>query len=143
MPTFRNDGERSVTYNSPDGKDIIIFDPGKNVQLVHWVPYKKLGLTLVSESYPPVPNAVLISDNFKFSQGMERRFDIEQCKRYSLDIYPVSGSVKIYLGASKTAQYLSTSSEYHAVFDWQIAPYIIIVGGAGGADIDIQATLKE
>lgn len=143
MPTFRNDGERAVIYNSPNGKDIIIFDPGKNVQLIHWIPYKKLGLELVSDSYPPVPDTVLISGNFKFTQGMERRFEIEPCKKYTLDIYPVEGSVNLIMGSSKNRKYLSTSSEYHAEIEWQYAPFLIISGGAGGGSIDIQATLKE
>ena len=142
MPTFRNDGERSVIYTAPNGKDIIIFDPNKNVQLVHWVPYKKLGLTLVSDSYPPVPNTVLISGDFKFTQGMKRKFDIEPCKKYTLDIYPVSGGVGLYLGAATTGKSISLV-DYHEELEWQYAPYIVVVGLYDESSASIQATLKE
>lgn len=144
MPTFRNDGERSVIYTAPNGKDIIIFDPNKNVQLIHWVPYKKLGLTLVSENYPPVPNTVLISGTFKFNQGMERKFDIEPCKKYTLDIYPITGTPVLFLGAALTGRHIPASStDYHETLEWQYAPYIRISGGVGGSTVTVQATLKE
>ena len=142
MPTFRNDGERPVIYTVSNGKDIIIFDPKKNVQLVHWVPYQKLGLTLVSESYPPVPNTVLVSGEFKFTQGMRRRFEIEPCKAYTLDIYPVAGNINLYLGASPTGRHIS-AMDYHETLDWEYAPYITVEGGIGGGSAEIQATLKE
>lgn len=141
MPTFRNDGERAVIYTEPDGKNIIIFDPGKNVQLVHWIPYKRLGLTLVSESYPPVPDSVIISDVFKFSSGMERRFEIEPCKKYLLDIMPMEGKLRLYLGASAKGRVITTG--YSEVLDWQNAPYIRIVSEDEGISATVQAMLKE
>ncbi|MBQ3399569.1 MAG: hypothetical protein IJG51_11825 [Synergistaceae bacterium] len=142
MPTFRNDGDRAIIYSEPNGKDIIIFDPGKNVQLVHWVPYQRLGLTLVSESYPPVPNTVLISGDFNFTAGMERRFEIEPCQMYTLDIYLVEGSVSVYLGSASTGKVISLV-DYHEKIEWKNAPYLRVVGGASGAKVSIQATLKE
>ena len=141
MPTFRNDGERAVIYTEPDGKNIIIFDPNKNVQLVHWIPYKRLGLTLVSESYPPVPDSVLISDVFKFGRGMERRFEIEPCKKYLLDIMPMEGKLRLYLGASAKGRVITTG--YSEVLDWQNAPYIRIVSEDEGISATVQAMLKE
>ncbi len=142
MPTFRNDGERAVIYNEPDGKNIIIFDPNKNVQLVHWIPYKRLGLTLVSESYPPVPDSVLISGDFKFTAGMERKFEIEPCQKYQLDIYPVEGTLMVYLGASLKGRLVATVG-YHEIIEWKNAPYIRVEGGSNGGSASIQAILKE
>ena len=141
MPTFRNDGERAVIYTEPDGKNIIIFDPGKNVQLVHWIPYKRLGLTLVSESYPPVPDSVIISDVFKFSCGMERRFEIEPCKKYLLDIIPMEGNLRLYLGASEKGRVITAG--YSELLDWQNAPYIRVKSDEDGVSATIQASLKE
>ena len=142
MPTFRNDGERAVIYTEPNGKDIIIFDPNKNVLLVHWIPYKRLGLTLVSESYPPVPNTVLISGVFKFTQGMSRKFEIEPCQKYELDVYPVSGELWLSYGASQGARYIK-EFDYHEVIDWQNVPYITLRGGIGGGTANVQAMVKE
>lgn len=139
MPTFRNDGERAVIYNEPDGKNIIIFDPGKNVQLVHWIPYKRLGLTLVNETYPPVPDTVLISGEFDFACGMERRFDVGECRKYELEITPEEGMFSVYVGASRKGKVIS-KSKYSEVFEWQYAPYIRITGEG---TVNIQATLKE
>ncbi len=139
MPTFRNDGDRAVIYNETDGKNIIIFDSGVNVQLVHWIPYRRLGLTLVNETYPPVPNTVLISGEFKFSRGMERKFDIGECRKYELEITPDDGILALYVGASRRGKIIS-KSKYTEILDWQYAPYIRVTG-EGNANI--QATLKE
>ncbi len=139
MPTFRNDGERAVIYNEPDGKNIIIFDPGVNVQLVHWIPYKRLGLTLVNETYPPVPDTVLISGEFKFARGMERKFDIGECRKYELEITPYDGILALYAGASRRGKVI-TKSKYTEILDWQYAPYIRVTGEGTAS---IQATLKE
>ena len=139
MPTFRNDGDRAVIYNETDGKNIIIFDPGVNVQLVHWIPYKRLGLTLVNESYPPVPDTVLISGEFKFVKGMERKFDIEECRKYELEITPYEGILALYAGASRRGKVI-TKTKYSEILDWQYAPYIRVTGEGTAS---IQATLKE
>ncbi len=139
MPTFRNDGDRAVIYNETDGKNIIIFDSGVNVQLVHWIPYRRLGLTLVNETYPPVPDTVLISGEFKFSRGMERKFDIGECRKYELEITPDDGILALYVGASRRGKIIS-KSKYTEILDWQYAPYIRVTG-EGNANI--QATLKE
>ena len=142
MPTFRNDGERAVIYTGSEGKGIIIFDPGKDVKLSHWVPYKRLGLRLVNESYPPVPTPVLISGEFKFTPGMKRRYEIEPCKTYTLDINVETGRVILYLGASKNGKQISLA-EYHETLEWQYAPYITLVGAAEDTTVDVQATMKE
>ena len=141
MPTFRNDGERAVIYTEPDGKNIIIFDPNKNVQLVHWIPYKRLGLTLVSESYPPVPDSVIISDVFRFKRGMERRFEIEPCKKYELEITAMDGKLRLYLGASEKGRVIT--GVYSELLDWQNAPYIRVKSEADGIIATIEATIKE
>lgn len=141
MPTFRNDGERAVIYREPDGKNITIFDPGKNVQLVHWIPYHRLGLTLVSESYPPVPDSVLISGKFKFFDGMERKFEIEPCKRYELEIIPHEGTLRLYLGSSVKSRVIT--DRYSEILEWQYAPYIRVSSENNGVCAVIQAVLKE
>lgn len=141
MPTFRNDGERPVIYNDPNGTEIIIFDPGKNVQLIRWVPYKRLGLTLVSESYPAVPDTVLISGEFKFTRGMKRKFEIEPCKSYTFDVNPISGSVKLYCGASKRGDLLTSGGFYSRNIDWKYAPYLVMVGNSNEATVYIKAAV--
>lgn len=143
MPTFRNDGERPVIYNDPNGTEIIIFDPGKDVQLIRWVPYKKLGLTLVSESYPAVPDTVLISGEFKFTKGMKRRFEIEPCDGYSLNVNPLKGSITLYCGASKHGYLYTNNTFYSGSFSWKYAPYLIIVCNSDEAIVDIRASIKE
>ena len=146
MPTFRNDGERPVIYNDPNGTEIIIFDPGKNVQLIRWVPYKRLGLTLVSESYPAVPDTVLISGEFKFTRGMKRRFDIEPCNKYAITIYPISGSVMLHFGASTHGLLINRLTDAEGLYkeyEWKYAPYIMVACCGEEATANIQATLKE
>lgn len=142
MPTFRNDGERAIIYREPDGKNITIFDPGKNVQLVHWIPYQRLGLTLVSENYPPVPNMKLLSGEFSFENGMERKIDIEPCQKYRLRTQGISGNVALYFGASPVGSVIP-NSETAEVLEWKYAPYIRLVGISDNSKVRISAELKE
>ena len=142
MPTFRNETQRAIIYTEPCGKDIIIFDPGKNVQLVHWIPYQKLGLKLVNENYPPVPNTLLVSGEFVFTRGMERKIDIEPCQKYTLEIKPSEGAVRVYLGSSDKGKVVSVS-DYSGVQEWQYAPYIRVVGITEKSTVSIEAAKKE
>ncbi|MBQ3446106.1 MAG: hypothetical protein IJG37_00500 [Synergistaceae bacterium] len=139
MPTFRNDGDKAVIYTEPGGKDIIIFDPGKNVQLVQWVPYQRLGLKLVNESYPPVPSELLLSGEYDFRRGMERKYDIEPCKSYRLEITPIEGAVSLYLGSSDKGKVINLM-EYSGVHEWHYAPYIRVRGMSETSKISVQAT---
>lgn len=141
MPTFRNDTNNTIIYNVPGDENIIIFDPHKNVQLIHWVPYQKLGLTLVSEVYPPVPNTVLISGDFNFSQDIERKFDIEPCRKYLLVINVASGAVWLYYGSGKNGKYIS--HDISEVIEWKYVPYLRITGSSENSRISIHATLEE
>ena len=142
MPTYRNDGERAIVYTETKGKDIIIFEPGKEIQLTHWIPYQRLGLRLVDEDYPPVPETMLISGEFRFERGMERKFSIEPCVKYELAIKPVSGAVRVYLGSSKKGRLIS-QTEYIGVQEWQYAPYIRVICESESSTVSLDATLKE
>lgn len=142
MPTFRNETERAIIYTEPGGKDIIIFDPGKDVQLVQWVPYQRLGLKLVNESYPAVPSELLLSGEYEFRRGMERKYEVEPCTSYILEITPIEGAVKLYLGSSDKGKVISLK-EYECAHEWHNAPYIRVRGMSESSRISLQATRKE
>ena len=139
MPTFKNETTRVISHRaitqSPEGvprENWIIFNPGEEKQLAFWLPYVKLGLTLTSENYPPVPNSILISGSFNFEEGTERKFNIEPCDTYVVNIIVQSGSVLMYPGNSTIGVEVAESTDvpyhYKAVLDWEYAPYLRIVG---------------
>ena len=150
MPTFRNNGKRTVFYNGkiqdPNGKTrdvLVFFDAGKEVGLLFWVPYEQLGLELVSADNPSVPNTVLLSGTFNFNKNTERKFTIEHCDRYILYIIIQNGAVKVYPGNSTIAAEVRANVEnpfhYKIVYDWEFAPYLRVVGLEDGTKATIHA----
>ena len=160
MPTFKNNTTRIVDYEctvqSPtDGpkKILIRFDPGKEVALPFYVPHEKLGLTLVNANQPKVPPTVLLSGTFNFADNVERRFNIELCDTYILNVIVQKGKVALYAAGTdvpvEIAQDAESPYHYRAVYDWEFAPYIRVKGvGAAStatvhAEVDRGATLLK
>lgn len=150
MPTFRNNTDKAIMYRGiirpPDKKEqevIIIADAGKDVELNFWIPYERLGLELVNEDYPPVPNTILLNGVFKFDEGTERKYAIEPCDIYTVDVLLQSGGVKIYAGNSPTGAEIHTDGEtpyrYRGEYDWEYAPYLRVTGLEDGTEAVIHA----
>lgn len=153
MPTFRNNTDKAIMYRGtirpPDSKlqeIIIIVDAGKDVALNFWIPYEKLGLELVNENYPPVPNTLLLSGLFKFNEGTERKFSIEACDTYTVDVIVQKGALKLYAGNSAAgAEILAdvgTPYHYSAEYEWEYAPYIRAVGLQDNTEASIHAEIN-
>ena len=139
MPTFKNNTSRYIDHEAliqnPTGepkKILVRFKPDETRELPFWIPYQKLGLTLVSESYPPVPNTILISGTFNFNNGTERKFNIEPCDTYIVNVIVQKGKVMMYTGNSPTgveiAEDANVPYHYRATLDWEYAPYLKLVG---------------
>lgn len=124
MPTYRNNTNNTINYVY--GKNIYTFPPKKDYPCNFWVPYEKLGLELVNSEYPPVPSKILISGTFEFYAGMERKFNIECCRRYKVLIKVFKGSASFYAGNS--ANRVEVDSKYAVKLDWSRAPFIRLVG---------------
>ena len=160
MPTFRNDTRRVIDHwcliqhpTEPVQKVLIRFDPGKLVKLKFWVPYAELGLTLVNANQPKCPNTILVSGTYDFAQNVERRFNIEPCDTYIVNIIVQKGGVMLYpgdtAGGVEITQDTDVPFHYRAVFDWEFAPYIRIKGMAAEtratvhAEVDRSATMMK
>ena len=150
MPTFRNNGKQAVMYEGtvqyPNDKPrrlLVIIDAGTEKKLNFWIPYEELGLELVSEDNPPVPNTILLSGTFSFDEGTERKFQIGHCDRYELYVISQKGKVKVYQGSSDVGAEVRADTEipfhYHVVYDWEYAPYLRVVGLEDETQITIHA----
>ena len=154
MPTFKNETSRVISHRaiiqSPEGvpkESWIIFNPGEEKQLSFWLPYAKLGLTLTSENYPPVPETILISGTFNFNNGTERKFNIASCDTYVLNIIVQSGKVTVYTGNSNTGVEVRENADvpyhYKAVLDWEYAPFLKVVGKEDNTQATIHAEVDR
>lgn len=154
MPTFKNNTDKAIIYRGtirpPDRSKqeaIIIVDAGKEIRLNFWLPYEALGLDLVDENNPPVPDTLLLSGMFKFDKGTERKYTIGQCDKYTVDVIVQTGGVKIYAGSSPTGAEIiaDIGSPYHysAVYDWEYAPYIRVVGIEDGTEVVLHAEVTR
>ena len=150
MPTFRNGGERPVVYKgiiqSPNEKSrevLVFFDAGKKTPLNFWIPYEELGLELVDADNPPVPNTILLSGTFKFDKGTERKFTLQHCDKYVLNVIVQHGRIKLYPGNSAIGVEVSSEANipyhYHVLYDWEYAPYLRAVGLSNGTEVTIHA----
>ena len=148
MPTFKNDTTRYIDYEAfvqditGEAKKILIrFKPGEERPLPFWLPYQQLGLTLTSADYPAVPSKILISGTFLFTTNSMRKFNIEPCVRYVVNIIVQKGKVKFYAGSSTVAQEVAEDANvpyrYRSVFGWENAPYIRLVCDEGEAEVSL------
>ena len=154
MPTFKNETEKPVyheaTVRESDGRArrmLIKVEPGKTLELPFWIPYQELGLTLVSADYPPVPATFLISGTYDFTPGMERKFTIEPCGEYALNIIVQTGRVRLYLGGAAGSEEIAEDENvpfrYRAVLEWEHAPYVRLVGVDENTRVTIHAEVHR
>lgn len=113
------------------------FPPHKDYAAKFWLPYQELGLDLINADYPPVPEKFFISGEFKFSAGVERKFNIENCDKYSLLISMEAGKIKLYTGNSRSG--VEIAGDYSTQLEWRYAPYIRILGLQNGTIAHIRA----
>lgn len=124
MPTYKNNTDTAINYTHK-GK-LYSFPPHKEYPAAFWVPYKELGLELVSEDFPPVPDSLLLSGTFRFDKKLERKFNFQHCDKYKFKISVIEGRVKLYAGSSKVGAEIE--ADYEKVFEWDKAPYVRIIG---------------
>ena len=136
MPTFKNNTNKPIVYET-NGKDILIIDPNEIKEIEYWIPYQQLGLELLSASYPPVPNQILINGTFKFMGGMSRKFENEPCEKYALCVEVYGEAVTLTLGGSQNA--FQVKAEYKDVFSWEYVPYITIHSPSGVSTVTVYA----
>ena len=152
MPTFKNNGENRIVYkgiiqqpNEKTQEVLVFFDAGEEVALNFWVPYEELGLELVSSDSPPVPNTVLLSGTFSFDEGTERKFPLDHCDTYIVNVIIQSGKVKVYPGSSligvEVSAEATTPYHYHALYDWEYAPFLRVVGLEDGTEATVHAEI--
>ena len=135
MPTFKNETKHYIDY---EAKNVLLrFEPGEERGLPFWLPYQKLGLTLINADYPVVPNTILIGGKFNFDEGTERKFNIEPCESYSVHISVQKGKLAMYQGNSAFS--IDIEANYSGVLDWDCAPYLRVKGLEAGTVATIHA----
>ena len=137
MPTFKNKTKRIINYEA-NGK-IYTFLPEEEYALKTWIPYQQLGLELVDANYPSVPSQILLSGKFNFNEGLERKFNLEPCEKYKLEMRVEAGIVKLYFGTSQIGIEVEGGECYKVTSDWGIAPYIRVVGIENESKAEIYA----
>lgn len=154
MPTFKNETTHYIDYEaliqSPSGepkKILVRFKPNEERGLPFWLPYQKLGLTLVNADYPAVPNTILISGNFNFDEGTERKFNIEPCDTYVVNVIVQKGRVVMYPGNSAVCVEIAENTEvpyhYKATLDWEYSPFLRLIGKENGTVVTVHAELDR
>ena len=139
MPTYKNNTDVAINYNNK-GR-LYSFPPHTEYPALIWIPYKELGLELVSADYPPVPEKLLLSGTFKFEKQVERRFNFTHCDKYKLKLSVSEGCVKMYAGNSKVGAEIS--GDYDTVIDWEKAPFIRVIGVAERSMVRIDAEVLD
>ena len=139
MPTFRNNTDLAISYESK-GK-LYSFPPHKDYPAKIWVPYQELGLELVNVDWPPVPESILLSGMFTFTDGMERKFNISHCNKYRLKVSVHAGHLKLYVGSSRIATELTREHDF--ILEWEKAPYIRLEGYPTESQVYIHAEVCE
>ena len=154
MPTFKNETGKPVYHEAAiresDGRArrmLIKIEPGKSMELSFWIPWQDLGLTLESADYPPVPATFLVSGTYDFTNGMIRKFDIEPCGAYTLNIIVQTGRARLYLGGAGGSEEIAEDENvpfrYRAVLDWERAPYFRLEALADNTRVSVHAEVHR
>ena len=154
MPTFKNETRRYIDHEcwlqtpTTEPKRVLVrFAPGEERSLPFWLPHVKLGLTLVDPNYPVVPNTVLLSGTFSFEPGMERKFNLEACDTYVINVVVQRGRVTVFPGSSTLGVEVVQNDEvpfhYRAVMDWEYSPYLRVVGLESGTRATIHVEIDR
>ena len=137
MPTFKNETKHYIDYER-NGK-LVRFEPDEERGLPFWLPYNKLGLTLINSEYPVVKNKILISGEFDFNKDMERLFNIEECDKYTVKIDVAKGKCSVYPGNLASGTEIKAGYSHKIEIAWEIAPYLKVIGLEDGTVVEIYA----
>ena len=154
MPTFKNETEKPVyctaTVRESDGRArrmLIKIAPGKSMALAFWVPWQEKGLTLVSTDEPPARRTFLVSGTYDFTNGMVRKFDIEPCGSYALNVIVQTGRVRLSLGGAGGSEEIAEDENvpfrYRGVLDWEDAPYFQLTALADDTRVTVHAEVHR
>ncbi len=101
----------------------------------------------INADYPAVPNTILISGNFNFDEGTERKFNIEPCDTYVVNVIVQKGRVVMYPGNSAVCVEIAENTEvpyhYKATLDWEYSPFLRLIGKENGTVVTVHAELDR
>lgn len=138
MPTFKNNTKQMIIFEA-NGKNYLVL-PNKDLKTYEWIPYQEHGLDLIDENYPPVPSSIVVSGKFKFTNGLERRFNVPHCESYTVKISVKSGKLKLFTGNSTLG--VEIGGEYSTSFAWGYVPYFRVKGLEADTEALIHAEIE-
>ena len=128
MPTYRNDTKSKITF--PDAT-YLEFYPGQSRSIRYHIPYRDLGLTLVSDQ-PYVSRGDTGNGNrmayfeFEILKGETRRLDFPYCEGFHLSIEVTVGKIYVYYGDSDVGVMVDPYHYHVTPVPWSKVPWVII-----------------
>ena len=129
MPTYRNDTARRITFQDKNG---LIWDPGQSRACPFFVPYRDLGLTLVSEE-PYVLRNNTRGFGYKIlslTPGVKTRFEIPYSETVELSVIVKGEPVSMYIGDCEEPVIILPLANHVSRYPWDMSAYLTFEAGA-------------
>ena len=123
MPTYRNDTERRITFQDKNG---LVWESGQLRRCPFFVPYKNLGLTLVSEE-PYVLRGNTRVFGYKtltVTPNEPVKFDIPYSETVELSVIVIGEPVFMYIGDCETAIVVMPNVNHISRYPWDMSAYL-------------------
>ena len=136
MPTYRNDTDRRITHSDMGYME---WQPGEEKSPAFFVPWERLGLTLVS----PEPR-VLGGDGargFGYTEMIigpdaaleDRRYGIPYSEAVEISVFVLEGWVRMFIGDSDIPVVVDRNNNHVGRYAWDMSAYLTFEADEGAA----------
>lgn len=122
MPTYRNDTQKRITHQDANTLE---WQPGEEKRLPFFVPWKDLGLTLVSAE-PHVLKNTSVRDytEFELRPGAVFVYDIPYHEAFELSLSALSGAAAVTVGDGDVRTVIDTRHDHVSTYSWKLSAYL-------------------
>ena len=123
MPTYQNNTEHRITFQD---KNRLSWQPGEARSLPFFVPWRELGLTLLS----PEPYVLrgrgrgVGYTEFLVNAGERAVYEIPYSPTVELSVFSPAGLVEMYLGDSEVPIAVDPQNNHVSRYPWDMAAYL-------------------
>jgi len=128
MPTYRNDTDKRITHTDMNYME---WQPGEEKRLSFFVPYEKLGLTLVADE--PLVDRSVHHWNISLSPNDPHTLDLPYYEAFELSLYCITGSVCVYFANSNKPVVIRAGESHFSSYNYSYAkcPFLRFTSDSG------------
>lgn len=141
MPTYRNDTAAKITHQAKNNMEWM---PGEEKRLAFFVPYERLGLTLVDpEPYVRRRSSVYDYNEFEIQPGASLVYVIPYHETFELSLSMIKGAVEMLIGDGDVPTVIDDKHDHVSTYAWDQTAYLTFKAiGTNTAQIKVKVEAK-